>query len=76
MVRLDYPTVICTVFTSYLTGLTNRNELIPDILISITNAYYAYSCTKKAIPTRRKKIIILNIDKASGKIWSIILVTE
>jgi len=32
------PTVICTVFFSYLgTVLTNRNELIPDIVKRITN---------------------------------------
>jgi len=43
VLRLDYPTVICTVFTSYLTGLTNINELIPDIVIKFANAYYAYS---------------------------------
>jgi len=42
VVRLDYLTVICTVFTSYLTGLTNRNELIPDIATRITNACYIH----------------------------------
>ena len=35
MLRLEYPTVICTVFVSYVTDLTNRNELKPFIIIII-----------------------------------------
>jgi len=41
VLRLEYPTVICTVFVSYITGLTNRTVFIQYniIIIIIRNAY-------------------------------------
>jgi hypothetical protein len=43
LLMLHYPTVIYTVFCSYLgTVPTNRKELIPDIAKRIANANKAY----------------------------------
>ena len=55
MLRLDYLTVICTVFTSYLTGLTKINKSVPDIVISIKNACYIHIAVLKRQPLLRGK---------------------
>jgi len=58
VLRLEYPTVICTVFASYVTGLTHRNESIPDIVIRITNACYMHIPVLRRQPNNSHKTLI------------------